>query len=47
MLFIVALFVVPAVAAFFFQLICYMNYKRSSSPSPSLKWVHHAALQNS
>jgi hypothetical protein len=46
MLFIVALFVIPAIAAFAFQLICFMNYKRSSSPSSSLKWGQHAAPHN-
>jgi hypothetical protein len=47
MLFFVALIVVTAVAAFSFQLICYMNYKKTSSPSSSLKWGHNQALQNS
>jgi len=47
MLFFVALIVVSAVAAFSFQLICYMNYKKNSSSSSSLKWSHHEALQNS
>lgn len=37
MLFIVALFVVPALAAFSFQLICYRNYKNSSARAPALK----------
>jgi len=46
MLFIVALFVVPALAAFSFQLICYMNYKNNSARSTSLKWGHRDALQS-
>ena len=46
MLFFVALIAVPALAAFFFQLICFMNYKKSSSRSPSLKWGHREALHN-
>lgn len=46
MLFLVALFVIPALAAFSFQLICYMNYKSTASRSPSLKWGHREDLQN-
>lgn len=46
MLFIVALFVIPATAAFSFQLICYVSYKRNSSHSSSLNWGHGEALQN-
>ena len=46
MLFIVALFVVPATAAFSFQLICYVSYKKNSSQSSSLNWDHCEALQN-
>lgn len=46
MLFFVALFIVPALAAFSFQLVCYMNYKSTASRSNSLKWGHRAGLQN-
>jgi hypothetical protein len=46
MLFFVALFVVPALAAFSFQLVCYMNYKNTTLRSNSLKWGHRAGLQN-
>lgn len=45
MLFFVALIVAPALAAFSFQLICYMNHKNSSRSS-SLQWDHREALQN-
>ena len=46
MLFLVSLFVIPALAAFSFQLICYMNYKSAVTHSPSLKWGHRESLQN-
>lgn len=46
MLFFIALFVVPALAAFSFQLICYINYKNTASRTPSLKWGHREDLQN-
>lgn len=46
MLFFIALFAVPALAAFFFQLICFMNYKKSSSHSHSPQWGDHQALHN-
>ena len=46
MVFFIALFVVPALAAFSFQLICYMNYKNTDSRSPSLKLGHREGLQN-
>lgn len=45
MLFFVALILVPAIAAFSFQIICYMNYKNSSRPSVS-KCAHREALQS-
>ena len=46
MLFIAALILVPALAAFSFQLICYASYKEKASRSSSLKWGHREALQN-
>jgi hypothetical protein len=46
MLFIVALFVVPALAAFSFQLICYINHKEKASRSSSQQWGHREALHN-
>lgn len=46
MLFFVALFLVPALAAFSFQLICYASYKSDASKSSSLKWNHREAPQN-
>lgn len=41
---VLALLIIPALAAFSFQLICYANY-RNSAPS-SLKWQQRTALQN-
>jgi hypothetical protein len=46
MLFIIALFVVPAIAAFSFQLICYANYKGTAARSSALKWGHREGLQS-
>lgn len=46
MLFIVALLVVPAIAAFSFQLICYASYQKNPANSSSLKLNQQAALQN-
>lgn len=45
MLFLIALILVPALAAFSFQLICYANYQKNPANS-SLKWRQQAALQN-
>lgn len=45
-MFIVALIVIPAVAAFSFQLICYAGYKEKLSHSSSFKWSHREGLQN-
>lgn len=46
MLFFVALIVVPAIAAFSFQLICYTNYKEKAVRTSSVKWGQHETLQN-
>ena len=46
MLFFIALILVPTLAAFSFQLICYASYKKNSSRSHSLKWRQQATLQN-
>lgn len=40
MLFFVALFVVPALAAFSFQLVCYMNYKSTALRTPNQRLQH-------
>jgi len=46
MLFITALILAPALAAFSFQIICYASYQKDSANSSSLKWRQRAALQN-
>ena len=46
MLFFVALIVVPAIAAFSFQLICYASHQKKPANSSSLKLHQQAALQN-
>ena len=46
MLFFVALIVVPALAAFSFQLICYASHQKKPANSSSLKLNQQAALQN-
>lgn len=46
MLFFAALILVPALAAFSFQLICYASYQKNPANSSSLKWSQRAAHQN-
>ena len=46
MLFVVALIVVPAIAAFSFQLICYASHQKKPANSSSLKLHQQAALHN-
>lgn len=45
MLFVLALLLAPALAAFFFQLICYASYQKGPANS-SLKVPRHTTLQN-
>lgn len=47
MLYVVALIFAPALAAFSFQLICYVSYKKEEAAQPSaLNCGHREALQN-
>lgn len=46
MLFFIAVTLVPAVAAFTFQLICYMSYKKDTAATSTLKWSRCEALHN-
>lgn len=45
MLLLIAVIIVPALAAFSFQLICYASYQKNPA-NYSLKWRQQAALQN-
>ena len=46
MLYVVALIFAPALAAFSFQLICYVSYKKEASQPSALNCGHREALQN-
>lgn len=46
MLFFIAVALVPAIAAFSFQLICYTSYKKDAATTSPLKWDRREALHN-